>query len=101
MRRAKAKSNRKHADAIRIASRKRKVGQKLQIDAIKLAKGCADCGYAVNPAALEFDHANGNKEANVSRLIGSTWTRILAEIDKCDVVCANCHRIRTVDRLLA
>lgn len=95
---AKARSNRKNAESIRIASYKRKSGQRERIDQIKQAAGCTDCGYSSHPAALEFDHVNGDKSSNVSRLIGSTWDRIEAEIAKCEVVCANCHRIRTVER---
>ncbi len=68
---------------------------------IKLARGCADCGYRSHPEALDFDHLPGaEKLANVSRMALATMTEavILAEIEKCEVVCANCHRIRTFER---
>jgi len=66
---------------------------------LKLEKGCADCGYDKDPAALDFDHV-GEKSFSIgdNRLI--SWERLLPEIDKCEVVCANCHRIRTVRRKL-
>lgn len=66
----------------------------------KLAHGCADCGYNASAYALQFDHIRGEKKANVSDLIRSdyTWSTILEEIDKCEVVCANCHAIRTKSR---
>ena len=59
---------------------------------------CHDCGER-NPIVLEFDHL-GDKSFNVSEMPtqGYSWERILQEIKKCDVVCANCHRIRTYDR---
>lgn len=101
LRQSKARWNRANAESVRIASYKRKLEQRLRIDAIKLVAGCADCGYRDNPAALEFDHVENNKESNVSRLLGATWIRVQAEIDKCEVVCANCHRIRTVNRIRA
>lgn len=67
---------------------------------IKLAKGCADCGYNKHPAALDFDHLPGHvKRQNLSRMNG--WygkAAIEAELAKCEVVCANCHRIRTHER---
>ena len=46
---------------------------------------------------MDFDHARGEKSLNVSRLRNGrlAWSRLLAELDKCDVVCANCHRVRT------
>lgn len=62
---------------------------------------CKDCGNS-NPMVLEFDHLPGSvKKFDVARAVaGSTrsWLAIQAEIDKCDVVCANCHRIRTARR---
>ena len=58
---------------------------------------CVDCGVA-DPRVLEFDHLR-EKRDSVSRLRGSyDWAVIEAEIQKCEVVCANCHRIRTYRR---
>ena len=67
---------------------------------IKSDKGCVDCGYNKSPYALQFDHISDNKKANVSNLIRSdySWVTIKAEIDKCEIVCANCHAIRTHSR---
>lgn len=62
---------------------------------------CTDCGES-DPIVLEFDHLPGfEKKFNVSTAVtGSTrsWSAILAEIAKCEVVCANCHRRRTASR---
>jgi len=48
---------------------------------------------------MDLDHVRGTKEFKVSeavqRAYGLTLKRVQAEIAKCDVVCANCHRIRT------
>lgn len=52
------------------------------------------CGES-HPACLEFHHRRGEeKGANVADLVNSGWPmkRILEEIKKCDVLCANCHR---------
>jgi hypothetical protein len=59
---------------------------------------CVDCGET-DIVVLEFDHLR-DKKANVSLLVatGFEWRRILEEIAKCDVVCANCHRRRTARR---
>lgn len=66
---------------------------------IKASRGCMDCGYDSNGVALQFDHM-GNKKANVSNLIRSdyAWSTILEEINKCQIVCANCHAVRTKSR---
>jgi hypothetical protein len=70
------------------------------LDAFKIAKGCTDCGYAIHPAVLEFDHLpQFTKSFDIGRAVyKAAWTGILEEIAKCEVVCANCHRIRTVER---
>lgn len=65
----------------------------------KTQLGCADCGYAAHWAALDFDHVRGVKKNNLAWMTGQGWAVIQAEVEKCEVVCANCHRIRTVTRL--
>lgn len=59
-------------------------------------KKCMDCRES-NSIVLEFDHIKGEKTCNISDLIRKTpsWEKILIEIEKCEIVCANCHRIRT------
>jgi hypothetical protein len=66
---------------------------------IKEASGCSDCGIT-NHIMLDFDHLR-DKKYNVSRMIhdGFSWKAIQKEIEKCEVVCANCHRVRTHNRL--
>lgn len=62
-----------------------------------LENPCVDCGE-VDPVVLEFDHRSSvEKDSEVSNLLksGASWGRIKAEIDKCDVRCANCHKRRT------
>lgn len=60
------------------------------------AHPCVDCGIA-NPVVLEFDHRDPDlKLMDVATMMMSRrWPRVLAEIAKCDVRCANCHRRRT------
>ena len=66
------------------------------------AAPCADCGGSFPPCAMDFDHRpDEHKLFGVTRMIGRSGTpRILAEVAKCDIVCANCHRARTFDRRL-
>jgi hypothetical protein len=60
---------------------------------------CVDCGEP-DVRVLEFDHVRGQKEGNVGDLVGEglAWQRILSEISKCEVRCANCHRRKTVQQ---
>ena len=58
---------------------------------------CLDCGED-DPVVLEFDHV-GEKEFSIGHALKSyKWQRILDEIERCEVVCANCHRRRTARR---
>ena len=56
-----------------------------------------DCGQFYPGYVLDMDHVRGPKEGNVATLANAAISldRLQAEIEKCDVVCANCHRIRT------
>lgn len=63
-------------------------------------KPCVDCGKSYPPYVMHFDHLK-DKEFNVSqgyRLKGHK--AVLLEIEKCDLVCANCHAERTHRRLV-
>lgn len=57
---------------------------------------CIDCGET-NPIVLEFDHVRGKKVKAISVMIHSpvSLKRLQAEIDKCEVRCANCHLRKT------
>ena len=58
----------------------------------KAARGCLRCGER-DPRCLDFHHRDHtSKVAEVSRLIGHKPATLDAEIAKCDVICANCHR---------
>ena len=62
-------------------------------------KPCEDCGQSLPPAAMDLDHVRGPKVGDVSRLVYQAPTDVVvAEIAKCEVVCATCHRLRTLRR---
>lgn len=89
-----------HPDKL-AASRKRcsdrlyKARRKM-LDAIKLKSGCIDCGYNKAPEALQFDHIDPpTKNLGVGQASMAGLKRLMAEIDKCVIRCANCHAIKT------
>lgn len=53
-----------------------------------------DCGIQYPPAAMDLDHVRGIKIYPLSQMMQQSEAKIRAEIAKCDVVCANCHRLR-------
>ena len=74
--------------------------RKLYLERINQLKAvpCIDCGQYYPPEAMDFDHVWGEKIATISQLRSAPWDKALAEIAKCELVCANCHRIRTQAR---
>lgn len=61
---------------------------------------CSDCGVKYPDYVMQFDHVSGTKLFDIGRATAATksLSKLKAEIDKCEVVCANCHAIRTHTR---
>lgn len=61
---------------------------------------CADCGIEYPYYVMHFDHVKGVKEFELSKVTQTNiaLARAMAEAEKCDVVCANCHAERTHKR---
>jgi hypothetical protein len=56
---------------------------------------CQDCGYKECIAALVFHHPNDDKEFSLgSHILNRSWDRVVVELDKCVLLCANCHSHR-------
>ena len=75
----------------------KKRNQKL-LQEYKSSRPCTDCKQNYPYYVLDFDHLH-SKKYNVSQMLTLSWGTILNEIEKCDLVCANCHRKRTYSRL--
>lgn len=57
---------------------------------------CADCGGRFPSVCMDLDHVRGEKRFNVAQgVYDRTFSEVVEEVAKCDVVCANCHRVRT------
>lgn len=65
----------------------------------KTGKPCVDCGVIYPFYVTQFDHLSDNKEFSIAKMGNYKWERVLAEIAKCELVCANCHAERTYLRL--
>lgn len=66
-------------------------------------KPCADCGLCYHWYVMDYDHVRGEKLFNLAEVAGKRLReeQVYAEIAKCDVVCSNCHRMRSFGRLHA
>ena len=60
------------------------------------SRPCLDCGGKYPWYVMEFDHVRGKKKHKINQGLGRLTLQ--KEIAKCDVVCANCHSIRTYKR---
>jgi len=77
----------------------RKAETAAAIRALKMERGCIECGYRAHSEALHFDHLpTSQKSFNIARAKNMSWGRVMEEIAKCEVVCANCHAVRTYAR---
>lgn len=65
------------------------------IRTIKESSPCTDCDEYYPYYVMQFDHVNGDKEFNIANALRKGLKAILKEIEKCDLVCANCHAERT------
>ena len=81
-------------------NKRRQVAFRTWYTELKAGKACADCGLVFHPAAMHWDHLPGRKKtAPLGWLVRlGSRQRVLEEIAKCELVCANCHAVRTVTR---
>lgn len=85
--------------ALKKAQKKLSDSKRDYLNEYKLAAGCKDCGYSLYACVLQFDHVIGEKTFALGGSVCTQgWEAIHEEIEKCDVVCANCHTIRTARR---
>lgn len=63
---------------------------------------CTDCGIKYHPWVMEFDHIKYDKISSIASMKTRKISikKIKEEMDKCELVCANCHRMRTFNRAL-
>lgn len=71
---------------------------------LKDNKPCTDCGQKYRYWIMHWDHLpEFEKKYNISELSSNVYskTKVLEEIEKCELVCANCHADRTYKRIMA
>lgn len=76
-------------------NRKARAKRKAIVDAYKAERGCEDCGNS-DPRVLDLHHRQADQKVesvNVMR-VRASLAAVMSEAAKCDVLCANCHRIR-------
>lgn len=75
-------------------------GRKAWLVSLKTGRPCADCGRIFPHQVMQWDHLPGHEK--LGEISASSWGRtredVLSEIAKCELVCANCHAMRTFAR---
>src|SRR6056297_2569932 len=92
----------KNKTATTARSRRTKAEQRKKWNTYKSTLKCINCGFS-HPAALDFHHVIMRPDnAKVHRLLANhSYARVMEEIKKCVVLCANCHRIHHHEERLA
>lgn len=108
---AQAASSKKHYLANKVAflarvrsyTAKNRVLLKGHVAQLKSNATCVDCKKAYPACVFDFDHVKGKKRGDVATMVGRSVSlkTLIAEIEKCELVCANCHRIRTHNRKIS
>ena len=70
-----------------------RINNRKKLDEYRGGLKCQQCGID-DHRVMEFHHRDPSKKDNsISSMLTHSWKRIVREIEKCDVLCANCHRI--------
>ena len=88
-------------DKVRAAETVRKHGasKRDEVNRYKESIPCKDCGIFYPCYVMQFDHTKDDKLFDIGHYLESmSRIKIWQEIDKCEIVCANCHAIRSHNR---
>ena len=77
--------------------RELRIAKRLEIINKAKSQPCMDCGQKFPEECMDFDHRE-NKLYTIANMKGNKIEKLIEEIAKCDIVCANCHRTRTKNR---
>ena len=94
------KNKDRHYRNTRIRSKRICAENALFIKELKESTPCTDCGKSYAAYVMDFDHLS-DKSGPVHRFLTYSRKRLLQEINKCEIVCSNCHRERTYQRWAA
>jgi hypothetical protein len=80
--------------------RRTKLDTLTRMEVFELKKApCVDCGKSYHPCVMDYDHVVPDKVNGLAKMVGRySRQALLEEIAKCELVCSNCHRMRTWNR---
>lgn len=93
-------NNARHVAAVRAGTKRITDVNRIRLATLKEGHGCKVCGES-DYRCLSFHHRDSStKFKEVSRMLCYSWKKIQDEIDKCDVLCENCHRKLHAERCI-
>lgn len=92
-----ARNKQRYIDQAAAVKRQKRIERTQRLIEYFRTNPCVDCAET-DPVVLEFDHLSDKAFDIGTQLDSRPWATILAEIEKCEVVCASCHRRRTAIR---
>lgn len=93
---ANRKNYEENVERVRARTKQSREELRDEVRSIKEGSPCVDCGESYSFYKMQFDHIADNKDGNIATFVSSGQRkRALAEIAKCELVCANCHAERT------
>ena len=86
----------KYKEKARIRNEKIRKDLRKYVKEYKEKHPCVNCGITKPIIILDFDHVKGEKKGTIANMVGTACSleTLKKEIEKCDVRCSNCHRIR-------
>jgi hypothetical protein len=90
----------KYAERVKLRAKARiRYFQVKNITDLLKNRPCADCNGWFEPCQMDWDHVKGQKLFAIARVSACVNKKeLLEEIKKCELVCSNCHRLRTIRR---
>lgn len=97
---AKRRHYEKNKDRYIRQAKETKKALKQYVRDLKEQSPCIDCQQYYPYYVMQYDHTELNKEMSISRLVlRGSKPKVIKEIEKCELVCANCHAKRTYKRI--
>lgn len=97
---AQRKSYFKNIDKNRIKNKTYREKVREYVRTQKESGPCMDCGVSYPYYVMEYDHIEDNKIRSVAKITSNgSMDQVIKEITKCDLICSNCHKVRTWERI--
>lgn len=93
----KNKYDNEHREEVNLKAKNSAANKRKWLNELK-SHPCVDCNESFPECCMDFDHINGIKSGGIGIIASRSKENILKEIEKCELVCACCHRIRTYNR---